>query len=132
MRRNKRTGQLERHFKVRISGSRSSCWTAESDLPTAVVKLYDDRDGTTRAEGTQNPTQLERADGEADEDESSSEDGDRDHREDIGPLTNDAASGEGTAHGEVVAEIEEGHAHVRRERKVCWADEVGDALESTV
>lgn len=41
IRKHTRTGNTERHFKVRISGKNFSCWTPESDLPEAVVKLYD-------------------------------------------------------------------------------------------
>lgn len=50
VRKNKATRQDERHFKVRISGSRSSCWTPESDLPTTVVKLFDIGNGVGNAQ----------------------------------------------------------------------------------
>lgn len=43
LRKNRQRGAEGRHFRVRISGRRSSSWTPESDLPTAVVKLYDSR-----------------------------------------------------------------------------------------
>ena len=61
VRKNKNNGQMERHFKVRISGSRAPSWTPESDLPTAVVKLYD---SLTRTETVRRSFQSTEADGE--------------------------------------------------------------------
>lgn len=39
MRKNRRKKEMEGHFSVRISGSRSATWTPERYLPAAVVKL---------------------------------------------------------------------------------------------
>ena len=49
MRRKKvQTQEVERHFRVRISGSRATSWKLESYLPQAVVKLYDAGDAARR------------------------------------------------------------------------------------
>lgn len=47
--RENKEGQEERHFKVRIAGQRGANWTAESDLPEAVVEFWDLRH-TSRGE----------------------------------------------------------------------------------
>jgi len=73
VRRKKTTGQVERHFKVRISGSRSTCWTPESDLPDTVVKLYNSRDGIGNSRHAVDPTQVNDT---PDADENMADDGD--------------------------------------------------------
>lgn len=50
---NSATQEQERHFRVMVSGQRSTCWTPESSLPAAVVKLYDQQvaDGKVLTQG---------------------------------------------------------------------------------
>ena len=61
MRKNVRTQEVERHFRIRISGSRATSWTPESDLPQAVVKLYDPGDAARR--NAKGPTAPDTTDG---------------------------------------------------------------------
>ena len=105
-RRNQSTGEIERHFKVRISGSRSTCWTPESDLPETVVKLYDQRDGASRATEPQNTTAADGTPEDADDADSNEYEG-----------------------GEAVAAVIENDANRHR---VTWADEQGHNLQEVI
>lgn len=105
VRKNKESGEMERRFKERISGSRSSCWTPESDLPTAVVKLYDSRDGVAGTRRAMTPTQPDNA---------GLDDGADEEAEDTEPN-----SVEDAAEDEAVAEVVE---MLGDRKRVTWAD----------
>lgn len=128
MRSHKQTKERQRHFKVMINGRREARWTAESDLPEAVVKLYDARiaagkDGSTgrREQGTNSPGTAKEGDG--DSQSSGSEDSGPD---DGGVLFKEAAQRwNEQVNGEEVAVVAEDWIP----GKVQWADR--DALRES-